>query len=64
MPFVEDFSKKGDLVVEFDIEFPKSLNPDSKELLKKALIPNAHKKEDNGKPKKSAIPAKSSDFDE
>lgn len=63
MPYVEDFAKKGDLIVEFDIEFPKTLTPESKEFVKKALIPNAHKKEEP-KPKKQNVQIKSSDFED
>lgn len=64
MPYVDDFHKKGDLVVEFDIEFPKSLNSDSKEFIKRALIPNAYHKKDDARAKKSHSVIKSSDFEE
>jgi DnaJ-class molecular chaperone len=62
MPLVDNTDKKGDLIVEFDIEFPRSLTADSKELIKRALIPNAYKKEE--KPKKQNIQVKSSDFED
>ena len=62
MPFVDDPNKKGDLVVEFDIEFPKSLNSQSKDYIKRALIPGAFKHEERAKLKKQALD-KSSDFD-
>ncbi len=62
MPLVDNTDTKGDLVVEFDIEFPKSLTADSKELIKRALIPNAFKREE--KPKKKNIQMKSSDFED
>ena len=62
MPIVEDPNQKGDLVIEFDIEFPKYLNSDSKDFIKKALIPNAYKKEE--RQKRPAEQLKSSFFDD
>jgi len=38
MPISSDASKKGDLVIEFDIEFPNSLSPARKELIQRALL--------------------------
>lgn len=38
MPISQDPSKKGDLVIEFEIEFPTSLSPERKDLIKKALL--------------------------
>ena len=38
MPLSADPQKKGDLVIEFDIEFPTSLTPDRKDLIKKSLL--------------------------
>ena len=64
MPHVDDTSKKGALVVEFDIDFPKSLTPESKDFIKKALVPNANKKSDDGKSKKKNAQIKSSDFED
>jgi len=64
MPYVDDPAQKGHLIVEFDIEFPKSLNPDSKDFIKKALIPNAVKKDDHLKKKKQTVILKSSDFED
>ena len=64
MPHLENFNKKGDLIVEFEIEFPNTLTPDSKDHIKRALIPNAFKKEENHKSKKLAIQSKSSDFED
>ena len=66
MPHLEDVSKRGDLIVEFDIEFPKTLMPENKEYIKKALIPSAYKKDDGQKAaRKQAAQAKeSSDFDD
>ena len=64
MPYSEDFNKKGNLIVEFEIEFPKLLNPESRDFIKKALIPNSYKKE-IVKTKKTQIATKgSSDFDD
>ena len=67
MPYVDDNSKKGDLLVEFDIEFPKSLTPESKDFIKKALLPNSanNKKSDAAhKSKKANLQIKSSDFED
>jgi DnaJ-class molecular chaperone len=64
MPHVEDPTQKGDLKVEFDIEFPKSLNPENKDFIKKALIPNANKKDEILKKKKQTVIMKSSDFED
>ena len=62
MPHIDNTNLKGDLVVEFDIEFPKSLTAENKDFIKKALIPNAYKKED--KPAKKNPTVKSSDFED
>ena len=64
MPLVDNVEKKGDLIVEFNIEFPKTLTPESKDLIKRALIPNAYKKEVPKAPKKQNVQAKSSDFED
>ena len=68
MPHVDAAEKqqqRGDLVVEFDIEFPKSLSAESKDLVKRALIPGANKKDDASKAKKKQdITLKSSDFED
>ncbi|KAF6205813.1 hypothetical protein GE061_019987 [Apolygus lucorum] len=37
LPFPKDPSQKGDLIVVFDIVFPKSLHPNAKEILRDAL---------------------------
>ena len=47
MPYAEDNSKRGDLVIEFDIEYPKTLTPESKALIKQALQPKKNKKTSN-----------------
>jgi hypothetical protein len=57
MPFVEDANKKGDLIIEFEIEFPHSLNPDSKDYVRRALLvsPNhLHKLETKAKSVKNS----------
>ena len=64
MPHVEDMNKKGALVVEFDIDFPKSLTPEGKDFIKKALVPNANKRSDESKAKKKNVQIKSSDFED
>jgi len=38
MPISSDPSKRGDLIIEFDIEFPNSLSPARKELIQRALL--------------------------
>lgn len=38
MPLTQDLDKRGDLIIEFDIQFPQSLQPERKELIKKALL--------------------------
>ncbi|ESO84820.1 hypothetical protein LOTGIDRAFT_221747 [Lottia gigantea] len=38
MPVSTDPSEKGDLVIEFDIEFPHSLTPEKKDMVRKALL--------------------------
>lgn len=38
MPLTNDPEKKGDLVIEFDIEFPTSLSPERKDMAKRALL--------------------------
>ncbi len=37
MPITKNPVQKGDLVIEFDIEFPTSLTPDRKDLIRHAL---------------------------
>ena len=37
MPISSDPTKKGDLIIEFNIEFPTSLTPEKKQLVQKAL---------------------------
>ena len=64
MPSVEDFSVKGNLVVEFEIEFPRSLNTISKEYIKQALIPSAYKKDEPVKSKRTNVQIQSSDFED
>lgn len=38
MPISSNPENKGDLIIEFNIEFPKSLNTERKDLVKKALL--------------------------
>lgn len=38
MPISTDPTQKGDLIIEFDIEFPSSLTPEKKDLVKAALL--------------------------
>jgi len=64
MPFVDDPSRHGDLVVEFVVEFPRHLTPDSKELIRRALIPSvaaAHQKKEELN--KQRIKAKQSEYE-
>lgn len=37
MPILDQYPKKGDLVIQFTIEFPKYLSKNSKEVFKKAF---------------------------
>lgn len=38
MPMSKDPALKGDLIIEFNIEFPNKLNPEQKRMLKEALL--------------------------
>ncbi|XP_013416666.1 dnaJ homolog subfamily B member 13 [Lingula anatina] len=38
MPISKDPSQKGDLIIEFNIEFPRQLTPEKKDLIRKALL--------------------------
>ncbi|XP_060065464.1 dnaJ homolog subfamily B member 13-like [Ylistrum balloti] len=38
MPISQNQSQKGDLVIEFDIEFPTSLTPDRKDMIRRSLL--------------------------
>lgn len=38
MPISKDPTTKGDLIIEFNIEFPNQLNPEQKRMLKEALL--------------------------
>ncbi|KAK3603559.1 hypothetical protein CHS0354_027982 [Potamilus streckersoni] len=38
MPISTDPSQKGDLIIEFNIEFPTTLTPEKKDMIKKALL--------------------------
>lgn len=38
MPITQGQEDKGDLVIEFDIEFPQTLTPEKKDLIRKALL--------------------------
>lgn len=38
MPISSDPTQKGDLIIEFDIEFPNTLTPEKKDLVKQALL--------------------------
>jgi len=40
MPLMKDPDKYGDLIIEFDVEYPRGLNPDQKLYIKEALIDN------------------------
>jgi len=44
MPRFEDWTQRGDLVIEFDIEFPKSLSLADKDLIRQALLVSPDKK--------------------
>lgn len=38
MPLLQDPRRRGDLLIYFNIAFPKKLTPDKKKLLKSALL--------------------------
>lgn len=38
MPISKDPNTKGDLLIQFNIEFPNQLNPEQKRMLKEALL--------------------------
>ena len=38
MPISKDPATKGDLIIQFNIEFPNQLNPEQKRMLKEALL--------------------------
>ena len=38
MPISKDPNTKGDLIIQFNIEFPNQLNPEQKRMLKEALL--------------------------
>ena len=38
MPISKDPNTKGDLIIQFNIEFPNQLNPEQKRMLKDALL--------------------------
>ena len=38
MPITSDPSTKGNLIIEFDIEFPAQLTPDKKDMIRHALL--------------------------
>jgi DnaJ-class molecular chaperone len=40
MPLMTDPDKYGDLIIEFDVEYPHRLNPDQKLYIKEALLNN------------------------
>ena len=44
MPLMSDPEKYGDLVIEFDVEYPHGLNSDQKLYIKEALVNNQHTK--------------------
>ncbi len=49
MPLMKDPDKYGDLIIEFDIEYPHRLNPDQKLYIKEALINNKKQQHQNRK---------------
>lgn len=38
MPISKNLNTKGDLIIQFNIEFPNQLNPEQKRMLKEALL--------------------------
>jgi DnaJ-class molecular chaperone len=44
MPLMSDPDKYGDMIIEFDVEYPNGLSSDQKLYIKEALINNQHTK--------------------
>ena len=44
MPLMSDPEKYGDLIIEFDVEYPQGLSSDQKLYIKEALVNNQHSK--------------------
>jgi DnaJ-class molecular chaperone len=44
MPLMTDPDKYGDMIIEFDVEYPNGLNTDQKLYIKEALINNQNNK--------------------
>ena len=49
LPLVEDPERRGDLMIDFDVEFPSYVSPVSKKYLRKAFEQPVEKQEDNAK---------------
>lgn len=45
MPLMKDPEKYGDLIIEFDVEYPQKLNRDQKLYIKEALISSTVRKQ-------------------
>lgn len=56
MPLMSDPDKYGDMIIEFEVEYPTGLNSDQKLYLKEALVNNQHtKKQHQSHNRKKAV---------
>lgn len=55
MPLMKDPDKYGDLIIEFDIEYPHRLNPEQKLYIKEALINGKKHQQQQQQNKKKSI---------
>jgi len=55
MPLIKDPDKYGDLIIEFDVEYPHKLNSDQKLYIKEALINNKKQQQQHQIRKKNII---------
>jgi DnaJ-class molecular chaperone len=47
MPLMSNPDKYGDMIIEFDVDYPNALNSDQKLFIKEALINNQNNKKQN-----------------
>ena len=57
MPLMSDANKYGDLIIEFDVEYPRGLNSDQKLYIREALIHQQDSKKQNQHRRKNATDA-------
>lgn len=64
MPLMSNPEKYGDLIIEFDVEYPNSLNSDQKLYIKEALINNPPTKKPHHHQQKKKPAANNDDEDD